>query len=132
MTYLLTSLIFMLPMLQVSDTATVSVQVQGKNDFPIARDDAYSTDQDTPIDSAALGLPALLDNDTDRDRNDAIIVAEVNGVPVQSGDIVVLPSGAALTINADGTFVYNPGDAFLYLGEGEQAVDSFTYKAANP
>lgn len=118
--------------LMLSDTANVSVNVTGRNDAPIARDDTYVTDEDTILDSSTTTQASVLVNDTDKDKKDTIIVARVNGQPVVAGQVITLPSGATLTMNANGTFIYNPGDAFQYLGEGEQATDSFTYQAANP
>ena len=38
-----------------------------------------------------------------------------------------LPSGATVSINANGDFVYTPGDGFKSLREGNQAEDSFEY-----
>lgn len=38
-----------------------------------------------------------------------------------------LPSGAILTINADGTLAYDPNNAFFYLAQGQTAQDIFSY-----
>ena len=39
----------------------------------------------------------------------------------------MLDSGALLTLNTDGSFVYDPNGAFDGLGSGETAADSFAY-----
>ena len=77
------------------------------NDAPVADDDSYSTDEDTPLNVAA---PGVLDNDTDVE-NDSLTAVLVTG-----------PSHGALTLNANGSFSYTP--AANYNGP-----DSFTYKA---
>lgn len=49
-----------------------------------------------------------------------------SGVP-SVGVAVPLPSGARVTLEADGTFTYDPNGAFPDLGVGLIARDSFTY-----
>ena len=61
-------------------------------------------------------------------------VGLVNGAATAIGKTIILASGALLTMNADGTFTYNPNDAFNHLwapgsGSPSQATDSFTYGA---
>lgn len=65
----------------------------------------------------------------------AAVVADITdlagaGVPVV-GVAVALPSGATVTLEADGTFTYDPNGAFADLGVGLTARDSFTY-SVNP
>ena len=36
-------------------------------------------------------------------------------------------NGATVNVGADGSFTYNPGSQFNYLGGGSSVVDSFTY-----
>ena len=63
-------------------------------------------------------------------------MAAVNGSPASVGVMITLASGAHLTLNADGTFVYDPNHAFDALpaaGSGAaniSATDSFTYTLA--
>jgi VCBS repeat-containing protein len=92
-----------------SGPATVSLTVRSVNDAPVARDDSYATDEDTPLIVAA---PGVLGNDSDVD-GDALTAASVSG-----------PSHGTLTLNADGSFSYSP--AANYNGP-----DSFTYKASD-
>jgi Ca2+-binding RTX toxin-like protein len=60
-------------------------------------------------------------------------VTEVNGVGASVGAQITLPSGALLTLNADGTFSYDPNHVFDALGgptsgaSNITATDSFTY-----
>jgi len=46
-----------------------------------------------------------------------------------AGSLRVLPSGATVTVDADGGFVYDPAGAFDGLASGATATDSFTYTA---
>jgi VCBS repeat-containing protein len=89
------------------DTATVTIHVTCVNDAPVARDDTYTTDEDTPL---VVSAPGVLGNDYD-----------VDGDPLTSV-LVSGPAHGALTLNPDGSFTYTPAENFC----GE---DSFTYKA---
>jgi VCBS repeat-containing protein len=98
------------PDLAVANSAsnTVSILLNRVNTAPLAADDTYSTDEDTPLSVAA---PGVLDNDTDA-QNDPL-----------TASLVTDPSRAAsFTLNADGSFDYSPDANF-------NGTDSFTYKA---
>jgi VCBS repeat-containing protein len=91
-----------------SNVTTVTLTVHGINHPPVAVADAYVTAEDTTlIVTAALGVLA---NDTDAD-GDLLKAVKVTG-----------PAHGALTLNANGSFIYRP--TALYRGG-----DSFTYKA---
>src|SRR5262249_50269715 len=47
------------------------------------------------------------------------------------GRQLTLPSGALVTMQADGSFLYDPNDKFDSLGVGQTATDSFTYTVAD-
>ncbi|WP_294356828.1 VCBS domain-containing protein [uncultured Sphingomonas sp.] len=76
----------------------------------------------------------VLGNDTDVDAG-ARTVAAVNGVAANVGQQITLASGALLTLNSDGTYAYNPNDAFQRLAgpdsgapfDQTHAIDTFTY-----
>ena len=87
--------------------ATVTITVTPVIDPPVAADDSYTTDEDTPLNVAA---PGVLGNDTDAD-----------GDPL-TALLVVGTSDGALTLNADGSFDYTPDADF-------NGSDSFTYRA---
>jgi autotransporter-associated beta strand protein len=53
------------------------------------------------------------------------VVTAVNGNPASVGQAVALPSGALLTLNANGDFTYNPNGAFN--PGGAPAADSFGF-----
>src|SRR4029077_12536302 len=80
----------------LSNVATVTITVNAVNDAPVAANDAYTTNEDTPLTIAA---PGVLANDTDVDLNDtrtAVLVAA-------SG-----PANGSLILNADGSLTYTP------------------------
>lgn len=96
------------------------------NAAPVAFADAVSTDEDSAIvDGNVLGFNGSgLDYDPD---GDDIGVTEVNGNAGDLGTQITLGSGALLTLNADGTFSYDPNGQFEALNAGESDTDSFTY-----
>ncbi|MCG8599662.1 MAG: Ig-like domain-containing protein [Verrucomicrobiales bacterium] len=100
-------------------TETVTVTVTGTNDGPTAVNDtgAVGEDATTTID--------LLDNDSDPDTNDNLSVVSINGIA--AGGTITLPSGALLTVNDDGTVVYDTNGQFDSLDETQSATDTFTY-----
>ncbi len=90
-----------------SNLATVTITVNAVNDAPVAANDNYSTNEDTPLSVAAAGVLAN-DNDVEGDQFSAVLV---NG-----------PTNGSLTINADGSFSYTPNANF-------NGADSFTYRS---
>jgi len=90
-----------------SSPATVTITVNPMNDAPVAVNDNYSTDEDTPLD---VDAPGVLGNDIDVDGDvlSAVLVDDV--------------SSGTLTLNADGSFTYTPNANY-------NGMDSFTYKA---
>ena len=57
-----------------SNVATVTITVIATNEPPVAQNDSYSTDEDTPL---VVAAPGVLANDTDADGNPltAVLVA---------------------------------------------------------
>ncbi len=68
----------------------------------------------------------LLNNDSDAQGN-TFALTDVNGTAVTDGQVVILPSGALLTIHSDGTYSYDTNDSFEALTAGQLATDTFTY-----
>jgi hypothetical protein len=77
------------------------------NDAPVATDDAYTLDEDTPLNVPTAGV---LGNDTDIDS------------PALTAVLVDAPQHGTLEFAADGGFLYTPNAD--YFGS-----DSFTYRA---
>ncbi len=109
---------------------TGNVTVAAVNDPPVAvDDDGGETDEATPRTVAA---PGVLANDTDAD-NDPLSVVAVNGQPAKVGVAVTSAKGASVTVNANGSFSYDPSGAptLRALTEGESTTDTFTYAAGD-
>ncbi|MEL6586284.1 MAG: lamin tail domain-containing protein, partial [Pseudomonadota bacterium] len=93
------------------------VFVDGRNNGPVAADDAATV----PEDGVTVILGAdLLANDTDFD-GDALTVTAVDATSA---------GGATLTL-VDGDVSYDPGALFASLGAGDTATDSFAYTVAD-
>ena len=92
-----------------SNVATVTITVNAVNDAPVATNDSYSVNEDTPLNMAA---PGVLGNDTDADGNPLTAV-------LVSGP---LASQGSLTLNANGSFGFTPTLNF-------NGPATFTYKA---
>ncbi|HEX8857895.1 MAG TPA: Ig-like domain-containing protein [Actinomycetes bacterium] len=93
------------------DTASVAVTVAAANDAPVARDDSYRTDEDTPL---TVPAPAVLANDTDAD-GDPVSVAAAS---------VTAPAHGTVAVDTDGSLTYTPEANF-------NGSDTFTYKAGD-
>ncbi|MFV2070224.1 MAG: Ig-like domain-containing protein, partial [Pirellulales bacterium] len=96
---------------------TVTVNVNGVNDPPVANNDNYRSDEDSLLVVSGQGVIA---NDSDADASDAIVVTTFDVTSAQ---------GAPVTVNANGTFEYDPtGVAEIQsLRAGETQTDTFTY-----
>ncbi|WP_187782162.1 Ig-like domain-containing protein [Gimesia chilikensis] len=109
-----------------TDGGTYTIRIHGINDAPIAENDEFATNQDTPA-SGDLFADNGNGVDSDPDSTDSFTVSEVNGVSASVGSQITLGSGALLTVNANGTFDYDPNGAFDYLIQGDHYFDSFDY-----
>ncbi|CTQ53595.1 Serralysin C precursor [Roseibium album] len=110
---------------QIWTFANLFALASGGNAAPAAGDDSYDVDED-----AVLNGTSVLGNDSDSD-GDLISVSAVNGQTANVGSQITLASGALLTMNADGTFTYDPNGAFDHLNLGESGADSFTYTVSD-
>ncbi|MEE2914276.1 MAG: Ig-like domain-containing protein [Pseudomonadota bacterium] len=111
----------------LSVSHSFDLRIFGAADAPIGADD----DGGATLENALLnsGMFSVLNNDTDPDFSDqGKLTASIRGMV---GSPVLLASGAQITMNADGTFEYNPNGAFNYLNDGETAVDNITYTVSD-
>lgn len=90
--------------------STADPEPQPENEAPVARDDAYATDEDRRLD-VSVGEGVLV-NDTDND-DDPLSASLVSG-----------PADGALQLNEDGSFTYTPEPDF-------HGDDTFTYEASD-
>ncbi len=93
----------------LSNLATVTINIAPINDAPIAMDDAYTTDEDVTLNVPML--TGVLANDSDADGDE--LFAELVSGPANA---------AAFSLASDGSFTYTPTPDF-------NGVTSFTYRA---
>ncbi|KDD15907.1 retention module-containing protein [Bordetella bronchiseptica] len=99
------------------------------NPGPTAVADTGTTDEDTTL-SVTDPAQGVLKNDTDPD-NDDLHVSAVNGQPGNVGAAIAGDNGGTFTLNADGTYSFNPGNAFQHLRQGESAQTSISYTVSD-
>ncbi|SFU17467.1 Ig-like domain-containing protein [Mesorhizobium sp. YR577] len=104
-----------------SETFTITVT----NPAPIARDDSAATNENTPVSGSVF---ANNGNGPDSDPDgDTIVVSAVNGVPAGVGTGIAGSAGGTFTINADGSYDFDPGTDFDTLQVGESRTTSILY-----
>ena len=96
--------------------ASISISIQGQNDYPNGAPNLTSTTQNAAIDIDVLS------NDFDVD-GDTLDVSEVD---------LVSEMGVPLTVNPDGTIHYDPTGYFDHLATGTTVRDSFRYNLTDP
>jgi|GEM_PF-6667576 len=109
---------------------TFTIDAKDTNFIPgstYASVDTGSTDEATPL---VVSAPGLLSNDTDAD-GDTLIISQVQGSNANVAVPVTLPSGAIVTVNANGSYTYNPNGAFNSLNAGQTATDQFVYQISD-
>ncbi len=103
----------------VTQSATVTIVINGVNDAPVAKDDegvGFSTDED----SSFVTGNVFNDNGhgADSDADDPLVVDSFDSVSA---------SGALISYNGSGAFTYNPNGQFEGLDTGDSVTDTFTY-----
>ena len=106
------------------------IVINAIDDPAVAQNDAVATTEDTVITAGNVFANNGFGLDSDPDGG-AFLVTAVSGGTL--GTQLTLPSGALLTLNADGTFNYDPNHLFDYLptpGSGASNLtitDTFSY-----
>ncbi len=98
------------------------------NPAPTAVNDSGTTDEDTSLSVTAQN--GVLANDTDPD-GDTLTVSQVNGNAANVGTAVTGSNGGTFTLNADGSYSFNPGSTFQSLAAGQTATSSITYTVSD-
>jgi len=113
-------------------TATVTINVAGLNDAPIARPNSYTTDDNTPITGKNVITESPADTDADAGETALLVVSGVNGGGV--GVPVLSTRGATVTITAAGLMTYDPTTSAQLnaLTIGQSLTDTFTYTIQDP
>ena len=112
--------------LKVSDWEAYKVVLD--NTGPMAANDGKGTGEDGP---AVAGN--VLTNDSDTDHLDVLHVAGVtNGTSTAvAGSSIAGNHGGSFVIHADGTYTFDAGSAFQYLGAGQSTTTAVTYTVAD-
>ncbi|MDA1053261.1 MAG: Ig-like domain-containing protein [Planctomycetota bacterium] len=108
----------------VTDTATVTITVSGRNDAPVPRTDFGVTSEDSVLDDPTR---SVLTNDTDPDQGETAGLLTVHGMVTSTlGAKVTLPG----TNGGEGSYKYDPTNAaqIQALKQGQIATDTFTYQ----
>lgn len=105
---------------QESSPRTSFINMLERNDAPTPLNNFGATDEVTPLSLTPL------DNDSDIEGHDLFISA-IDGLAIGPGETVTLPSGAHVTLNSDGSIIFDPRGAFDALGTGAKTVETFTY-----
>ena len=95
------------------------------NGDPDAVNDFDTVSEDGPAETGNV-----LTNDSDP-GGDTINVVSVNGVPADVGQQVTLASGALFTLNADGSYSYDPNGQFESLADFQNGNDQVTYEISD-
>lgn len=112
--------------LSVSDVFRLTITPV--NDAPDAPNGTASTDEDTAV--TVVAASGLLAGVTDVD-GPSLAVTQINGVPFTFGTPITLASGALLTVQSTGAYVYNPNGQFEALRPGQNGNDSFTFTVSD-
>ncbi len=108
----------------VSAPQTVTITVTGTNDAPVAIADTGSTGENATLTvDAAQGVLA---NDSDVDGG-TLTVSAVNGTDINVGQAIAGSNGGTFTLNADGSYSFNPGTAFDRLAAGQTDTTQISY-----
>ena len=116
----------------LTDTRDLVITLFGENDAPEPVADTGITDEDTVL-SVSDPAAGVLGNDVDVDANDMLVVTEVaNGATtVAAGAQIAGSDGGLFTINADGTYAFDPNEDFEDLAQGVPATTSVTYTVSD-
>src|SRR4029077_16297685 len=129
----------------LSDTAQLTITINGADDAPVAFNDIGSATEAGGTNNGTPGTNAtgnVLTNDTDVDNTNASLVVSAirtgtEGGSGKSGTVGAARSGAhgTLTLNANGSYTYvvNNSDAAVQaLNTGNTLTDTFTYTVKDP
>ena len=122
-----------------TDGATVTLDINGVADNPVAVDNTTTTDEDN-----TKGITVIKnDNDPDTSKED-LMVTEINGISVSVNEKVTLTSGATVQLkmvkaekqstNGQHKLKYDPRDSnsMQLMNEGESSQETFSYTVMDP
>ncbi|MCB2076217.1 MAG: tandem-95 repeat protein [Novosphingobium sp.] len=98
------------------------------NPAPDAVDDVNTTDEDTALTVTAAN--GVIPNDNDPDGDDLTVI-EVNGDTANLGNAIDGSAGGRFTLNADGSYGFDPDGDFEDLAVGEERSTSINYTVSD-
>ncbi|OGS74653.1 MAG: hypothetical protein A2063_10315 [Gallionellales bacterium GWA2_60_142] len=104
----------------LSASGAFNLNVANVNDAPITSDDAVATNEDAA--AILIATADLLLNDTDIDAGDTFIV---------SGFDAVSANGNAVARDAVGNLLFDLGNRYQSLAQGQTATDTFSYTVSD-
>ena len=109
---------------------SVEISITAVADAPVAKDDAFAIEDTEVLSGNLFGDNG---NGVDVNLDGTRSVTAVNGLAADlpAVSVIILASGAKLTVQEDGDFSYDPNGAFEYLPQGVTFDDSFTYTLNN-
>lgn len=111
----------------------ISFTVAGANDAPTVNGFNLNADED----NAATGNFITDSAAFDVDQNDTLTLSRISESGIADGALngatrmFTLSSGAVLTVDPDGSYIYDPVDAFQSLAEGDSAFDGITFEVSD-
>jgi VCBS repeat-containing protein len=100
----------------------------------VAVTDPITTNESSTVTASTRGT-GLLGNDSDPDtgNNTGLSVIAVNGLAGNVGNQITFADGSFITVNADGTYTYDPNHAWDFLpaaasGAPSTGTETFTYE----
>ncbi len=108
-----------------SASTTITFEVHGTNDGPVAVFDFLPTTED----AAPGSVGNVLTNDTDVDTSDgkSVVNFTVGGTTVGAGSTITLGNGAQISIATNGTVTFTQNGAYNFVGQGNTAGLTFNY-----
>ncbi len=108
-------------------TTTVTLTIVNLD--PVAVDDANGVgEDDVSVSGNLITDPATGDADTAPDSDPLVVtLADQGGRPITLGQPFVTAGGGLLTLNADGSYTFEPGTAYNGLDVTETATETISY-----
>ncbi len=110
-------------------TTTAYVAFSFVNLAPVAVNDTGTASEDDPAIAGNVMTDVLTgDADTVPDSDAITVTAASQGTsPITLGTPFTVAGGGVLTLNADGSYSFNPGTSYNNLGRGETEIETITY-----
>ncbi len=114
-------------------TSQVTLAIDVSNPPPVAVDDAATLgEDDTAISGNVITDAATGDADTAPDSDPlTVTAANQNGNAITIGAPFTVAGGGMLTLNANGSYSFDPGTAYNGLDDGETEVETITYTVSD-